>query len=100
MARPTRTKRLGQCIGFRGNELLVVVVIIGILAAIGTENYLAAMDRARVTGMMSECRAVQIGMETWKTDFSILQAELLGTSPDQALASIDAAHVAAWSTDY
>lgn len=72
--------------GFTLIELLVVVVIIGILATIATNGYLGAMDRARDSGMISNTRSVQLGIENWKTDNSGLPATLLGTGPSVALA--------------
>ena len=68
--------------GFTLIELLVVVVIIGILASIGVGAYNQAMDRSRNGGVISNVRAIFLGIEQWKTDHPGLPAELIGNDPN------------------
>ncbi len=68
--------------GFTLIELLVVVVIIGILASIGVGGYNQAMDRSRNGGVISNVRAIVLGIEQWKTDHPGLPAELVGNDPN------------------
>lgn len=73
--------------GFTLIELLVVVVIIGILASIGVGAYNQAMDRSRNGGVISNVRAIQIGIEQWKTDHPGLPEELVGNDPNKHVAA-------------
>jgi len=49
-------------------ELLIVVAIIGILAAIAIPNFLQAQVRAKVAKAQSDMRAISIGLETFAVD--------------------------------
>lgn len=49
-------------------ELLIVVGIIVILAAIAAENYLTASIRARISRVKVEHRTLQLGIEAYRTD--------------------------------
>lgn len=49
--------------GFTLIELLIVVVIIGILAAIATSQYVTVKERARVAGMISDLRSLSSAQE-------------------------------------
>lgn len=73
--------------GFTLIELLVVVVIIGILASIGVGAYNQAMDRSRNGGVISNVRAILLGIEQWKTDHPGLPAELIGNDPNLHVAA-------------
>lgn len=52
-----------RCSGFTLIELLLVVVIIGILAAIATSQYATVKERARVSGMISDLRNLSSAQE-------------------------------------
>lgn len=54
--------------GFTLVELLVVVVIIGILAAIALPNFIGAQQKARAAAVKGNMRTVQIASEGYATD--------------------------------
>lgn len=54
--------------GFTLVELLVVVVIIGILAAIALPNFIGAQKKAKAAAVKGNCRTVQIAAESYATD--------------------------------
>lgn len=54
--------------GFTIVELLVVVVIIGIVAAIAIPNLLAAIDRSRQKRTMSDMRTIATAIEAYAVD--------------------------------
>jgi len=51
-------------------ELLIVVAIIAILAAIAVPNFLEAQTRAKVTRIRADVRTVSISLETYAIDYS------------------------------
>ncbi len=67
-------------------ELLIVVAIIAILAAIAVPNFLEAQTRAKVSRIMSDMRSIATALETYRVDSNRypfpddIQGGLLGTS--------------------
>lgn len=49
-------------------ELLIVVAIIGILAAIAVPNFLNAMTRAKVTRVIADIRSIRTAMDAYAVD--------------------------------
>ncbi len=59
-----------SCAGFTLLELLVVVAIIGILAAIGASVYINQIDRARVAAVAADLRTFENGFLSYAKDNS------------------------------
>ena len=54
--------------GFTLVELLIVIMIIGILAAIAIVALQNALDKAKQRGTMADMRTVSMALETYRTD--------------------------------
>lgn len=56
--------------GFTLVEILIVVVIIGLIAAIAIPNMLTAMQRAKQKATMKEMQTIAHGVEIYDVDYS------------------------------
>jgi type II secretion system protein G len=57
--------------GFTLIELVIVVAIIALLAAIAIPNFLEAQTRAKVSRAKADLRTIAIGLELYVTDFGV-----------------------------
>ncbi len=53
-------------------ELLIVVAIIAILAAIAVPNFLEAQTRSKVSRVQSDMRTMTTGIESYRIDYNVL----------------------------
>lgn len=68
----TTQPRKGQESGFTLVELLIVVAIIGIIAAIAVVNFRGALDRSRQTKTMAAMRNMASAINAYQSDHSVL----------------------------
>jgi prepilin-type N-terminal cleavage/methylation domain-containing protein len=68
--------------GFTLIELMIVVVVIGILAAISIPNFFSLLDRAKESTVKANMHTVQVALE----DFSVQNDGIYPTASTSALA--------------
>ena len=66
--------------GFTLIELMIVIAIIIILAAVAIPNYLKMTSRARTAAIQSDLKALATALETYKTDWGAYPPDT-GTDP-------------------
>ena len=82
-------KRFTKQGGFTLIELLIVIIIIGILAAIAIPMFLNQRDKAKDSGVKEGVHAIQIGVQSWAVDNADVYPDTCGQATATTRGSLD-----------
>jgi general secretion pathway protein G len=69
-------RRAASRVGFTLIELLMVIVIIGLLAKIGSQNYWGYLDRVKVAKAIGDIKAIQTDIDSFEAENNRLPINL------------------------
>jgi prepilin-type N-terminal cleavage/methylation domain-containing protein len=81
MKREKKTRPIHNHVAFTLIELLIVVAIIAILAAIALPNFLEAQTRSKVARVKSDLRTIATALESYATDYNEYPPVPIGLGP-------------------